>query len=64
MSTFETESSYVVAHNGIVKFLLTTPDRAGRLLCNLPKDLVDFEEGDTIEVTLKSVRRRDGTLPA
>ncbi len=62
MTTFETRASAIVAFNGIVKVLLTTQSgpysQDEHLLCNLLKSRIEFEEGDTIEVTLKVTRRK------
>jgi hypothetical protein len=61
MVTFETTSSHV-SHNGAAQFLLTVESERnpfeGHLLCSLPTQLVDFEEGDTVRVTLEVVKRK------
>jgi hypothetical protein len=47
-------------HKKIVKVLLTVESGpAGQdehLLCNLLEEHIDFEEGDTVEVTLRKVK--------
>ena len=62
MATFDAKCSAVVAHNGIVKLLLTVESEPSsqdeHLLCNLLKTRVDFETGDIVEVTLRVKRKR------
>jgi len=59
MHQFKTRSSAVVAFNGIVKVLLTVksfpPSQDEHLFCNLLKEHVDFDEGDSVEVTLRKL---------
>ena len=54
---FEAKAAAIVAFNGIVKVLLTVESEPSsqdeHLLCNLLRSRVDFEQGDTVEVTLK-----------
>lgn len=54
---FAAKCSAVVAHNGIVKLLLTVESspqsQDEHMLCNLLKSRIDFEQGDIIEVTFR-----------
>lgn len=61
MSPFNTKCSAVRPNNGIVKFLLTIESAPSsqdeHIFCNLLRSRVDFEEGDTVECTLRVVKR-------
>ena len=62
MSPFETKCSALVGNNGIVRFLLTVDssrDQPEHGYFNLLRSRVDFEEGDTVKVTLEVVRRKE-----
>jgi hypothetical protein len=58
---FEAKCGSVVASNGIFKILLTVfsspSDTTEYMLLNLLKSRVEFEEGDTVEVTLKVIKK-------
>jgi hypothetical protein len=63
MAAFEAKCSAVVAHNGIVKVLLTVESapqsQDEHLLLNLLKSRVDFDRDDIVEVTLRKKGSRE-----
>jgi hypothetical protein len=56
---FAAKCSAIVAHNGIVKILLTVESAPSsqdeHLLCNLLKSRIDFDQGDSVEITLRKL---------
>jgi hypothetical protein len=58
---FAAKCSAIVAHNGIVKVLLTVESAPNsqdeHLLCNLLKSRVNFEQDDTVEITFRKLPR-------
>jgi hypothetical protein len=61
MTRLKAKCSAIVPNNGIVRFLLTIdsapPSQDEHIFFNLLKSRVDFEQGDTIEVTIRKVTR-------
>jgi hypothetical protein len=59
--TFESKCKSLTRNNGIVRVHLTvesTPSSQDEeLLCNLLRSRVDFEQGDTVEITIRKVTR-------
>jgi hypothetical protein len=69
MATFETRCGACQPFNGVFKILLTVFPTAPEppslrivpeyALLNLAKSRIEFEEGDTVEVTLKVTKKKD-----
>jgi hypothetical protein len=59
--SFDAKCSSLIRNNGIVKLMLTVESAPSSqdeyLLCNLLRSRVDFEPGDTVEITIRKVTR-------